>query len=165
MIKNWLKRKMQLASVKAATDDIQRFLQILKGSSSVELGELICFSTLARVKLRNRGSLKDEVFDVAATILEQAPAQYMISQLIPSLQKNKQFSEAAGLMVWLHSLRAFTYLEIRSYGRDMWKELNRGFKQAEESLEIVTMTQPDYVPIMEINELFFIPLGLEPEIK
>ena len=45
MIRNWLKRKVQIASANAAQEDLERFIASLRGASDEELGMLIATAT------------------------------------------------------------------------------------------------------------------------
>ena len=40
---------------------------------------------------------------------------------------------ASALMVWAHTARAGIRLELRSLGRELWRELSRGFPHVDEA--------------------------------
>jgi hypothetical protein len=52
-----------------------------------------------------------------------------LNRMIRDVQKQEPVM-AAGLMVWLHSVRASQTPEVRSRGREMWAELERGMDYA-----------------------------------
>jgi hypothetical protein len=47
--------------------------------------------------------------------------------LIKQLQKDGNLGAAAGAMIWLHSLRTIIYPEVRMFGKQLWRELYRGY--------------------------------------
>ena len=59
-----------------------------------------------------------------------------VGDLVRASQRQK-LPQAGFLMVWAHSLRAVSsvgqYAELRTLGRDMWRELSRGFDKVEEA--------------------------------
>lgn len=160
---NWLKRKFQLSNIKAVTEDVARFLSILKGSDDREIAMVVAMATIMRIKLRALGRLKDSIFDIGGNLAEQASAQFFLSQILKECQNNRQFSESSGLMVWLHTLRSFTYPEIRSLGREMWQELLRGFPLVTQTLNTIENELGGKFPSEAYDEYKFIPLGLEPK--
>jgi len=73
-----------------------------------------------------------------------------------------QPSDALGVMILLHSVRALNVPEIRGLGREMWKELERGFPYVEDTLEEIRGLTGNPLPPNIDDELKFIPHGLEP---
>ena len=55
-------------------------------------------------------------------------------------------------MVWLHTMRAAARLELRPLGRDMWRELARGFPYVEESVEEWSMLTDDTLDMSRATE-------------
>ena len=84
--------------------------------------------------------------------------------LIKQFQKMGQPSDALGVWVWLHSVRALNVPEIRIFGRQMWKELVRGFPFALQALQQMRDTGA-ILPNGIEWELSFIPHGLEPTLE
>ena len=164
MLGRWLKRRIQLAGVRGGTEDLERFITSLRGQSDEELGMLVGLATLLRINFRAGGFLPDEAIGIGMPLAEgeQAQVQYKLSQLARAFQKEGQLTDAAGAMVWLHTLRAFGYPELRLLGRSMWKELRRGFAYAEEGLDQIEELTGKSIPREAKATYDFIPPGLEP---
>jgi len=59
----------------------------------------------------------------------------MLNRQLQELQKEKLFSIASGAIVWLFTIRAAFEPSLRDLGRQLWRELARGFLKANESAE------------------------------
>jgi len=154
----WLKRKLD------GTRELERFVTSLRGMSASELGALVAIATVVRINMRNNGHLPDAALDVAGGLPpeKQFAAQWKMTTLVQEFQKMGQPSDAAGAMVWSHSMRAGATPELRLLGRQMWGELSRGFPHVAEAIEdIVTVTGNTLPPEVAL-EAEFIPPGLEP---
>ena len=162
---NWLKRKIQIASVKAATEDLERFLKSLRGASDEEIGMLVVVATMIRVNLRKKGRLHDEYLRIPTPGDGSGYAPLFLSRLIKTFQKNGQPTDASGAMVWLHTVRSLAFPELRVLGREMWGELHRGFPYVERSFsEIEAMTNSPVSDMVRI-EAKFLPSDLAPLIE
>jgi hypothetical protein len=163
MIGNWIKRKIQLAAVKGGTEDLERFVTSLQGQSREELGMLVALATLLRINLRNEGHLPDEALGIGMPLGSgtEAQVQYKISQFVRLFQKEGQLTDAAGAMVWLHTLRAFSYPELRILGRKMWGELQRGFEYADDGLDQIKALTGRAIPVEARMIYAFVPPGME----
>lgn len=164
MLGNWLRRKIRNAGAKAGAEDLDRFVLSLKGQSDDDLSMLVALATLLRGNFRSQGYLPDRALGVGMPLPEEEMAEFQlkISKVFRIFQEGKQQTDAAGTMVWLHSLRALNYPELRLQGRMMWAELQRGFDGAETALEDVCQITGKSVPPLAREELRFIPDGLEP---
>jgi len=164
MILNWIKRRVQLAAVNGIRSDLERFVLSLRGQSPEELGMLVAIATVIRLNLRANGHLSDGVLGVGMPVsdADQAATQLRISRLVRQFQKMNQLSDAAGTMVWLHSLRAFNYPEVRLLGRQMWAELERGFPHVFDAFHFIENTTGQSLPPGALIASQFIPEGLEP---
>jgi hypothetical protein len=164
MFGSWLKRRAQLNSVRDATADLERFVLSLKGQSAAELGMLVAIAAVIRMDLRQEGRLPDEALGVGVPLPDdqQDAIQSYMSQLIREWQKMNQPTKAAGGMVWLHSLRAYRYPEVRLLGRQMWGELQRGFPTVFEAFDFLEKATQKPLPLGCLEASQFIPVGLEP---
>jgi len=164
MLGNWFKRRAQLASIKAVTADIERFILSLRGQSDEENGMLVAIAAIVRVNLRADNLLPDEALGIGTPLAEtaQAEVQLRMSQLVQQFQKHNQLSDAAAAMVWLHSLRAFRYPEVRPLGRQMWGELGRGFPHIFDAFRLIEEATGKPPPAGALQASQFIPVGLEP---
>ena len=134
---SWLKRKVELRAIQAAEEDIERFLKGLRGSDLEEIAMVAAVATHWRNVFAAQGI--DLLHPVEAE--RKKPALLMLlNRTIREVQKVHP-AFAAGLMVWLHTVRAANMPEIRAQGRDVWSELYRSFALAEsaaKNFEIVT---------------------------
>jgi len=154
----WLNRKVN------GTQDLERFVTSLRGMSAAELGVLVALATVVRINMRNAGHLPDAALDAAGGLPpeKQLAAQLKMSNLVRQFQQLGQPSDAAGAMIWSHSMRAGATPELRLLGRQMWGELSRGFAHAPEAIENIVALSPNPLPPEVTYQYDFIPPGLEP---
>jgi hypothetical protein len=157
----WLKRKFD------GTPDLERFITSLRGMSAPELGALVAVATVVRINMRNAGHLPDGALAVAGGLPpeKQLAAQLKMTNLVRQFQQLGQPSDAAGAMVWTHSMRAGATPELRLLGRQMWGELSRGFAHAAQAIEDIVALSPNSLPPELTREYRFIPPGLEPAVS
>ena len=164
MIRRWIAQRIQRAAVRSGTEDLERFVTSLRGQSDEELGMLVATATVLRINFRAAGYLPDNAIGVGMPLDEEefSLVQLKYSRLVHSFQKEKMFADAAGGMVWLHTLRAFAYPELRLLGRMMWKELERGFSYALIMFDDIEELKGISLPQEARYSYEFIPPGLEP---
>ena len=164
MFGSWRKRRAQLNAVRDATADLERFVLSLKGQSADELGMLVAIAAVIRMNMRQEGRLPDEALGVGVPLSDdqQDAIQANMSRLTREWQKMNQPTDAAGGMVWLHSLRASRYPEVRLLGRQMWGELQRGFPTAFQAFDFIEKATQKPLPLGCLQASQFIPVGLEP---
>jgi hypothetical protein len=154
----WLKRRSQLAAVKAARDDLQRFVDSLRGQSDGELGAVIVVAAVVRVAVKKTGQLPDELLQITDDP-QQAVARGGMVQLALRYQRANRLAEATGAMVWAHSLRALCFPEVRYLGREMWRQLQRGQDHV-----IPTLQALGFPPLSDVGlECRRIPDDLHPD--
>jgi hypothetical protein len=161
----WLKRRAELASLRAATQDLDRFLAHLQGATSEELGMVVAIATILRINFRNEGILPDAVVGVGlpATPDEEISTIIQLPRWIQLFQKEGQPSDAAGAMVWLPSVRVIAlYPERRNKGREMWRELHRGFGNDPQALDDIQALTGKSVPTEAFDMVEFVPPSLRP---
>jgi hypothetical protein len=163
MFVNWLKRRAERAIVQSSTQDLERFLESLRGMDPGELGTVVVAATVIRVNLENAGLLPHDALGVGTLpIKKQSALQFQMSEIAQKFQRQEQYASASGAKVWLFTLRACTIPEARLLGRKIWKELSRGFPHvltAIDDLEAITHLN---VPQRVREDFNFIPPGLEP---
>jgi hypothetical protein len=154
----WLKRKSQIAAIAGAREDLLRFVDSLRGQSDVELGAVLVMAAVVRVAMRKAGALPDELLQITGDP-QQAVARGGMAQLVLRYQSEKRLAEATGAMVWLHSLRALCFPEVRYLGREMWRQLQRG-----QAHVIITLQALGFPPLSEVGfESGRIPDDLHPD--
>lgn len=126
----WFARKFdKWASGKQASEFIE-FLKRLRAMDGEELGLVVALATDRRHILEADGHL---VSDPTIYVAANPDFTFQLSRATIQHQKQGNLVLAAALMVWIHTLRAGTRLELRQYGRDMWRELQRGFPYVEQA--------------------------------
>ncbi|MBS3965979.1 MAG: hypothetical protein KGZ60_01820 [Truepera sp.] len=163
----WAKRKLEAASVNAQRDDINRFIAGLRGADDEEIGTMLVVANGIRINLLRLGAIPVAALDFsiprdADTQMKCDMCPITLSSSIKQFQRDNQRSDAFGVMVWLHSVRALNAPELRSLGREMWGELARGFRYADEAYQDIREIAGDRLPPDLQRELTFIPRGLEP---
>jgi hypothetical protein len=165
MLRNWFKskRSIQLASVRDGTADLERFIVALKGMSAEELGTVVALAAILRMELRAQGLFPDDALDIASQLpeSEQKAVRSGMSGLTLDFQK-KNHPSAGAAMVWLHTLRALQFPELRLLGRQMWGQLQRGFPHVFDAFRFFEGTVGQPLPLGALQASQFIPVGLEP---
>lgn len=153
-------RAIQRWANKSQEKELQEFLSHLNAADDDEVALTVVLAS----EMRHRVS--DVLgFDLMfpTIIAAQHPlATMQIVKLVKQLQSNKDFVAAAGLMVWVHTLRASGQAasgELRTLARQMWRELSRGFPYAESAASSVVTTL-GFVPRLARATEF--PDGLSP---
>ena len=60
-------------------------------------------------------------------VSKQSVLQFRMSEIAQTFQRQEEYASASGAKVWLFTLRSCTIPEARLLGRNIWKELARGF--------------------------------------
>jgi hypothetical protein len=139
MVFGWFKRKADHGAVNGARKDLERFLASIRRQSNEELGAVMALAAVVRLALRKSGLLPDELLRITDDP-EQSKAQANVARLISRYQSEKRFTEATGAMVWLHSLRALSFPEVRYLGTEMWRQLERGREHTQAALQLLGVT-------------------------
>ena len=164
MLVNWLKRRIQLKAVQASREDIERFIDFLKGVPDKEVAGIVIYATAIRLKFHQQGIMPEDLFDWP-NLNPSKPLEIVLPSLgaiARGFQQNGQTGDACALMVWLHSLRAYVMPEIRHLGQAMWSELQRGFPHTIGSWEAIRLVTKDPLPPSVIADATFVPPMLEP---
>lgn len=159
----WLKKKALAASSKVQENEIRAQTQMFKGMSDDEIGFIVAGSTILRLNYMSEGIIPPEALDLSLERddfkMDMVPVK--LGNLIREFQNMGQPTDAAFTMIWLHSTRSLSNLDIRVFGREMWAEISRGFPYAREKLvEIEKMSTKTHE--ISDEDLEFIPIGLEP---
>jgi hypothetical protein len=136
--------------------DLQDFVEKLRVMDGSEIGFVMAIALDWRNEFLKDGNDMLQPF----VVLVQSPhMRWIIVRTIKQLQQNGGVVGASGLMVWLHTLRAASRLENRRLGRDLWRELERGFSHIEEGAESAWRT---YRKALDIKGGCVFPDGLAP---
>ncbi|WP_395077506.1 hypothetical protein [Hyphococcus sp.] len=110
--------------------EIKNFLTGLASADGSELGLVVASASDWR---HNFLALGIDLRYPAICLAKDPTITFQITRTIQDLQKSGQQHKCVGLMVWVHSLRAMSRPELRKYGREIWRELSRGFPHTVES--------------------------------
>lgn len=163
MLRKWLKRRFELAALQTGREGLQQFVATLRGQSQSEIATLVAVAAIFRMRLRESGHLPDDVLRVTAIDeYERVMVQQRISRLVRSCQWRNEYIDAAGAMIWLHTLRSLSIPELRSLGRQMWQQLERGFQDAPEALARIEAVTHHAPPPGTLPACAFVPEDLDP---
>jgi|APLak6261699311_1056244.scaffolds.fasta_scaffold00349_7 hypothetical protein len=154
-----LSRLFMKWALRSQLKEINEFIENLKSMDSDEIGLLVAVSAHIKNSYAQDGHyINDPIIYTAQNPL----AAVEFGKLIRFMQKQKRPEYAAGVMVWLHTMRAGINLNLRSRARVMWGELERGFKSA--PLHVWTINAPDGSRL-NIKNYDTFPIGFDPEPK
>jgi predicted amidophosphoribosyltransferase len=123
------KDRFRMFFVNMMKKEISSFIDRLKVVDDEEVGELIAIITHQRHSfLKTKGF---DLCDPVATILKYPTVVINLHNVAKCLSKENYLKSKAGIMVWIHTLRAADNPEMFMKGLDMWCELERGFNHAE----------------------------------
>jgi len=163
----WLKKTILNASADSMKRDLERFIVGLEGADGEEIAPMVVTANVIRLNMIAAGRIPAAALDISIPRDSNLAYQCDMCSLylvgaVAEFQKMGQPSDAAGVMILLHSVRALNVPELRAHGRRMWAQLKRGFPHADTTLSgIRELTGMKLLDGIE-NELYFIPRGLEP---
>ncbi|WP_057458388.1 hypothetical protein [Pseudomonas syringae] len=152
LISRWFSRRI----VSTQKKEIQAFIDGLSSMDSQEIGFLLAAAT------HQRNMLEEEGFRLMDPLVDYPSNPTIVIRLrgfIRAYQKASQPTDAAGTMVWLHTMRVGGQHELRSLARNMWRELARGMPHVEYAATQIYLITRNY-PITAGYEDF--PKGLTP---
>ena len=160
MIKNWIQKKLTQGECKTALKEMEVFLKAIKAKNDHEMGMLVAVATLIRVNLADNGGLPKAVLAGSGTPREFKNSQLYMTNLIREFQKRDQPFDAAGGMVWLHSLKVQNYPELTQRMLEVWSELKRGFPLAEEKFKEIAKLTGKKTPKSALKGYAYLPSGI-----
>jgi hypothetical protein len=149
-------RKIDKWAVKTQANEMSDFVSKLESMDGEDIGFVLAMAA----HYRNGLSSGQELMNPIAFAAINPTAALQLNRAIRDLQKHGRQSEAAGVMIWLHTTRAASSLELRGLGRKMWRELERGFSHVGKGAAIFfNMTGI----ILDVENANRFPEGLTPE--
>jgi len=128
----WIKKKILDASTDSIRNDILRFIESLKGADPDEITTMLVFATVLRLHLTEAGRIPPAALDLSIfrdqnIALECDMCPLTLGNFIKEFQRMNQPSDALGVMIWLHSVRALKERLINAFGcAEMAVRLRRG---------------------------------------
>mgnify|MGYP001614024996 CR=1 FL=1 len=153
----WLNRKLDKWASDSQRKEMADFIDRLRTMDGTDLGLVVAMATTFRHQLEAKGH---NPMDPILYTRQNPDFCYLLSSTAVTFQKEGKPQDAAALMVWVHTARAGLRLELRSLGRELWKQLERGFPYVEETalpFRIITGTE------LNIEGATDFPIGLTPE--
>ena len=95
MIGRWLRRRVEIAGVKGAREDITRFADSLRGMPPIEIAQLRLLATAMRVAAEREGKWREGICDVHPQVHPMAyPAaqlQFLVGRQIISFSERRKY--------------------------------------------------------------------------
>ncbi|HKK14670.1 MAG TPA: hypothetical protein VKA14_08420 [Gammaproteobacteria bacterium] len=128
----WLTRKLAHWTAGRQRGELEAFVVRLRSMDDRRVGLVVARATDFRHHLESQGHI---VSDPIIYLAYNPRFPMALSRMILGLQGDARMQDATALMVWVHTLRAARSLELRDLGRQMWRELSRGFPYVETAAE------------------------------
>lgn len=154
----WLERKFFSWSVDKQKKELETWLGMLRAMNSDEIGAVVAIATHIRHGLEKTYLVN--LLDPVVTASLSPNLVFTLHKWIKEYQSRGDRSSAAGVMVWLHTIRCGTSLELRQHGRELWRELQRGFPFAVASAQGIYSISG---VMLNTQGSGSVPTGLEPE--
>jgi|SRR5579872_2368577 len=160
MFRRWLTRQLERSALRSGRQNLERFVVSLRNQPTSDIATLLTVAADIRLSLRSAGQLPDEVLNApAANAYEEEAVRRCLARLVQSLHARHDYIDAAGAMVWLHTLRALNNSELQELGAQMWEQLMRGMPQAVEALARA-QTANMLAAAGAVDAVRFVPRGL-----
>lgn len=154
----WLKKKALDSFTETQKREMTAWIDNLAQMNSDEVATVLAVATHIRHQIAELRKI--DLLDPILTYSADPQSIMWMHGLIKGMQKDGRQSDAAGVMVWLFTLRAGGNPALRGLGRRLWRELARGIpnvQEAETNYWVATKQ------LLSIEGYEKIPIGLEPE--
>jgi len=159
--RHWLQQRVELRAVRSGRRGLEQFVASLQHQSDEDVAVIVVAAAAVRMRLREAGHLPDDVMHLAAEReYERATEQQRISRLVRRHQRRSEYIEAAGAMVWVHTLRSLTMPELHDLGMQMWQQLARAIPCSAEALARLESATHRPLPPGTLPACNFIPEDL-----
>ncbi len=154
----WLKKKALDSFTETKRREMTSWIDNLSQMNSSEVAMLLCMATHLRHQIEREKGV--DLLDPINTSAAHPTFVMYLHGLLQGFQKNDRMGDAAGIMVWLFTLRAGADPALRGLGRRLWRELARGIPLADEAeTDFYGLTNI----ILNTDGRERIPFGLEPQ--
>lgn len=153
----WFSRLFDKWATGKQREEMANFVSLLRAMDGAELGHVVALATHVRHQLEAMGH--NPMDPIIYTAINPGFPLFL-SRTTIALQKQNRPQDAAAFMVWVHTARAGVRLELRGLGRELWKELSRGFDHVNEGALSLLMVTGVSINIEGSDEY---PKGLTPE--
>lgn len=126
----WLAHRLNKWASDKQHEELTSFIANLRAMDGAEIGYVLAVATHIRRGMEGDGH---NVMDPIVYTSQNPTFVLFLSRMIIEAQKQGRNPEAAALMIWLHTMRAGIRIELRSLGRELWSQLERGFPFVEQA--------------------------------
>lgn len=126
------KAKKQVAE---RQQQMEAFVKTLRERKDEDMGYTLLLVTHVRHKVKEMG------YDMLLTNMQYDLNQQTCARLGELIQEYKAGNQPPLMyasMVWVYTMNAATSMDMRSLGRQMWRELRRGVPHVEKNIERAT---------------------------
>ena len=127
----WLSGRLDRQAGHAIEREMREYLAFLRGGDGEELALLVALA--AHVRNTAPPLLQDQLHAPLIAVANDPSLPLQITRAIRSMQRQGQFAEASGWMIWALTMRAALRPELRFLGKQIWLELERGFPMVREA--------------------------------
>jgi hypothetical protein len=154
LISRWIGTKL----TKSALAETDEWIEKLKYLDTSEIATIVLVANHQRIQLSQMWGIDLSVPHMA--LVQRPNLRIELHQLIVSLQHQNQAFMASGVMVWLHTTRAASDPTFRRSGRELWRQLERGFPYVHEAALSLTRIG---LPLLDTSGASTIPYGMTPD--
>lgn len=163
--REWLQRRVEQRTLRVGRDGLEQFVSTLAGQSEQQIAVFVVMAAAVRLRLREAGHLPDDVLHISPEReYEQATVLQRIARLARRHQRRSEYLEAAGAMVWVHTLRALTVPDLQELGYQMWRQLERALPHAADALARIESATHQTLPQGTLQGCEFIPEDFWPPV-
>ena len=127
----WLASRFNRWASDKQQGELTSFIANLRAMDGAEIGYVLAIATHIRHGMQGDGH---NVMDPIVYSAQNPTFALYLSRMIVGAQKQGRNVEAAALMIWLHTMRAGIRIELRTLGRELWSQLERGFPFVEQAV-------------------------------
>jgi hypothetical protein len=127
----WLKAAIQRWSAEKRGRDLDDFIEMIRGMDYSEVALVLLLANDFRLRFSVAGGR--DLHSPAEVLASDPLACLHANHAITKFQKQRAFHDAAGVMVWLHTLRSIEEPRLRARGRILWTELAKSFDRLDQA--------------------------------
>lgn len=124
----WIFNRFLAWGRKKQIQELTAFNSALRGMDGAEVGLVVALAADVRNALVE--STGDNLLYPTMVTMRNPSYILTLTKGIKELQKAGHNPRAAAVMVWAHTVRGITDVEVRHHARAMWDQLSRGFPHA-----------------------------------
>jgi len=127
----WLRAKAHASLVRIQGREMMDWIRRLQSQDGDEVAAILAMAMHYRNSMLSE--LKMDLMYPFAAIQKDHFLADRLNQDLQEVQQEKLFSLGSAIIVWLFTIRAAQEPVLRSLGRDLWRQLARGFPHVHEA--------------------------------